>query len=213
LSFLGQKLDNNQKIAQFGYYLGRPDEAAAMWRRTLEIRPDALAHTNLGTVTFFTGHYAESVGSFEKAAELEPQNYLYWGNLADAYRWTPGKQDRAKATYARAIGLAERALEVNPRDTDALGLLAVCEAKSGGLEKARLLIGHALAIAPKDVNVMNEAVEVYTLAGEQPKALDCLKGAVQGGYPRFELEANPELASLRNDPRYREIMAEAKTPR
>jgi uncharacterized protein HemY len=86
-------------------------------------------------------------------------------------------------------------------------------AKSGDLERARPLIGQALAIAPKDPSVLNEAVEVYTLVGEQQKALDCLKNEVQGGYPRFELEANPELASLRNDSRYREIMAEAKTPR
>ena len=99
------------------------------------------------------------------------------------------------------------------RDTDALGQLAVYEAKSGDFEKARPFIGQALAIAPKDVDVLNNAVEVYTLAGEQQKALDCLKSAVQGGYPRFELGANPELASLRNDPRYRDIMAEAKTPR
>jgi serine/threonine-protein kinase len=189
------------------YDLGRLDEAAAMWRRTLEIRPDAVAYSNLATVTFFTGHYAESVEPFEKAAELEPQNYLYWGNLADAYRWTPGKQDRAKATYARAIGLAKQALEVNPRDTDALGSLAVYEAKSGDLEKARMLIGQALAIAPKDVNVLSEAVEVYTLAAEQQKALDCLKYAVQAGYSRIELEANPELAGLRSNPRYREMMA------
>jgi len=40
-----------------------------------------------------------------------------------------------------------------------------------------------------------------------------LKSAVQGGYPRFELERNPELDSLRNDPRYREIMAEKPSPR
>jgi tetratricopeptide (TPR) repeat protein len=194
------------------YHLDRFDEAAAMWRRTLEIRPDATAYSNLGTATFFTGHYAESVGAFEKATELEPQSYFIWGNLADAYRWTPGKQDRAKATYAHAIGLAERALEVNPLDSDALGSLAMYEAKSGGVEKARPLIGRALAIAPKDVDLLSEAAEVYALAGEQQKGLDCLKSAVQGGYPRFELEANPELASLRNDPRYREIMAEAKTP-
>jgi tetratricopeptide (TPR) repeat protein/predicted Ser/Thr protein kinase len=195
------------------YNLDRLDDAGAMWRRTLDIRPDATAYSNLGTVSFFTGHYAESVGPFEKATELEPQNYVWWGNLADAYRWTPGKQDLTMATYARAIGLAERALEVNPRDTDALGSLAIYEAKSGRLQKAHMLIGQALAIASKDVYVLSEAVEVYTLAGEQQKALDCLKNAVQGGYPRFEMEANPELASLRNDPRYREIMAEAEAPR
>jgi tetratricopeptide (TPR) repeat protein len=190
------------------YYLERLDEAAAMWRRTLEIRPDATAYSNLGTVTFFTGHYPESVSPFEKAVELEPQCYLCWGNLADAYRWT-GKQDRARATYARAIGLAERALEVNPRDKNTLGLLALYEAKSGSLVKARDLIGQALAIAPKDIDVLSQAVEVYTLAGEQQKALDCLKNAVQGGYPRFEIEANPELAGLRSDPQYREIMAKS----
>lgn len=191
------------------YDLGRLDEAAAMWRRTLEIRPGALAYSNLGTVTFFAGHYAESVEPFEKAVELEPQNYLCWGNLADAYRWTPGKLDRAKPTYARAIGLAERALEVNPRDTDALGLLALFEAKSGSIEKARQLIGQALAIAPKDMSLLGSAVQVYALTGEQQKALDCLKNAIQEGYLRFEIEANPELAGLRKDPKYREIMAKS----
>jgi len=40
-----------------------------------------------------------------------------------------------------------------------------------------------------------------------------LKGAVQGGYPRFEIEANPEFTGLREDPRYREIMYEGKTAR
>jgi serine/threonine-protein kinase len=102
-----------------------------MLRRTLEIRPDATAYSDLGAITFFTGRYAESVRTFEKATQLEPQVYWMWGNLADAYRWTPGEKDRARATYARAIGLAERELEVNPRDTRALGYLALYEAKSG----------------------------------------------------------------------------------
>jgi non-specific serine/threonine protein kinase len=195
------------------YNVHRLDEAAAMYRRSLEIRPTAAAYSNLGVITFFAGHYAESVAMLEKAAELEPQNYMLWRNLADAYRWTPRVQNRAKATYARAIGLAERDLEINPHDTDALVSLALCEAKSGALEKARQLIGRALEIAPKDVDLLGQAVEVYTVTGDEQKALDCLKDAVQGGYPHFELEANPELARLRNDPRYREIMAEAPKPR
>ena len=188
------------------YQLGRLDEAAAMWRRTLEIRPDATAYSNLGVISFFTGHYAESVRTFEKATELEPQSYLMWGNLADAYRWAPGQKDRANATYARAIGLAQQALDVNPRDTDALTSLALYEAKSGEPQKARQLIGRALAIAAKNVDLLGWAAEVYAVTGEEQNALDCLKSAVQGGYPRFEIEANPEFAGLRNNPRYREIM-------
>jgi len=195
------------------YRLGQLDEAATMFRRSLEIHPNAPAYSNLGVIAFFTGHYAESVRRFEKATELEPQSYRCWGNLADAYRWTPGDRDRAKATYARAIRLAERALEVNRRDTDALGYLALYEPKSGELERARQLIGQALATAPRDVDVLSKAVEVYTLAGDEQKALDYQKGAVRGSYSRFELQANPELAGSRSDPTYREIMAEAPTPR
>ena len=194
------------------YGLGRLDQAEAMYRRTLEIRPDATAYSNLGVVAFFTGHYAESVHMFEKAVELEPQTYYLWGNLADAYRWTRGHNERAKATYARAIALAEQQLKVNPRDTDALGSLAQYQAKSGELDRARQSIGQALAIAPKDMEVQSMAAELYAVTGDQQKALDCLKNAVQSGYPRFEIEANPELGSLRKDPRYREIMAEKPAP-
>jgi tetratricopeptide (TPR) repeat protein len=192
------------------YYLGQLDQAATMWRHTLQLQPDAQAYSNLGVVYFYTGHHADSARMFEKAVELEPQNYLYRGNLADAYRWAPGLRDRAKANYVQAVGLAERDLEVNPRDTDALAYLALNQAKSGELEKARQSIGQALALAPKDVNVQSVAVEVYAVTGDKQKALDCLKGAVQSGFPRFQIEANPELDGLRNDQRYREIMPEAQ---
>jgi Flp pilus assembly protein TadD len=194
------------------YNLGQLDQAATMWNRTLQLQPDAQAYSNLGVVYFYTGHHADSARMFEKAVELEPQNYLYRGNLADAYRWTPGLRDRAKANYVQAVGLAERDLEVNPRDTDALAYLALNQAKSGEVEKARQSIGQALALAPKDVNVQSVAVEVYAVTGDKQKALDCLKGTVESGFPRFQMEANPELDGLRNDPRYREIMAAAPKP-
>ena len=59
--------------------------------------------------------------------------------------------------------------------------------------------------------MLGHAAEVYAVTGDQQKAFDCLESAVRGGYPRFEIEANPELDGLRNNRRYREIMAQAKT--
>jgi len=55
------------------------------------------------------------------------------------------------------------------------------------------------------------AAEVYAVTGDQQKALDCLRSAIQGGYPRFELERNPELDGLRKNPSYLEIMAQPQT--
>jgi serine/threonine-protein kinase len=193
------------------YSSGQLGEAAAMFKRSLEIQPDATAYSNLAVIYFFNGRYAESARTFEEAAELEPRQYWLWGNLADAYRWTPGEKDRAAKTYARAIELAEQAREVNPRDTDALESLAMYYAKSGATEKARQLIGQALAAAPQNVDVLGKAIEVYAAVGDLQKALQYLKSAVNAGYSRKEIKANPELTTLREMHEYREIMAASKT--
>ena len=195
------------------YTLGQLDQAATMFRRTLEIQPDALAYSNLGVVYYFTGHYADSARMFEKATQLEHQNYSYWGNLAGAYRWAPGEEGRAKDAYTRAIALAEKSLEVNPRDTEVLGELDGYHANTGAFEKARQLIGKALAIAPKEPALLGEAAKVYAQAGDLQKAFEYLKSSLQAGYPRLEIGASPELAGLRKDPRYREIMNGAPKPR
>ena len=47
---------------------------------------------------------------------------------------------------------------------------------------------------------------------EVPPASEVRGRKVEGGYPRFEIEANPEFDGLRNDPRCREIMAKAPKP-
>ena len=61
--------------------------------------------------------------------------------------------------------------------------------------------------------MLSMAAEVYAVVGDRQNALDCLKAAVQGGYPHFEIEANPEFNALRNDPRYRETMGKGKPER
>jgi tetratricopeptide (TPR) repeat protein len=193
------------------YYMrGHPDQAVEMYRRALEIAPDAIAYSNLGVAYFFTQHYGESARMFEKGVELQPQDYRLWGNLADAYRWTPGEENRARKTYERAIALAQQQLEVNPRDAGVLGSLAQYHAKIGSHERARQLIGQAVAIAPKDLNLLLKAAEVYNLADNHQEALEWLKRVVQAGYPRFEIEANPEFANLRDHPEFRKMTAGSK---
>ena len=83
-------------------------EAATALQRALEIQPSsgsAGVYTNLGTARFFQGRYQEAVAAFEKAVELNPTWYLYWGNLADGYRWIQGNEQKAKAADVRALKL------------------------------------------------------------------------------------------------------------
>ena len=40
-------------------------------------------------------------------SSLTPGKALYWRNLGDAYRWTPGLKDKYGEAYRRAVRLAE----------------------------------------------------------------------------------------------------------
>ena len=73
---------------------------------------------------------------FEKAIELGVNNYIVWGNLADAYRYTPGYKEKAEEAYQKAIQLAEKEVKINPKDSLVLARLARYYAASGNNEKA-----------------------------------------------------------------------------
>ena len=58
------------------FFLDRHDEAASILQRALEIRPTGAIHTNLGTIRFYQGRYADAVAAFEKAVELGVNNHF-----------------------------------------------------------------------------------------------------------------------------------------
>ncbi|MGC2002808.1 MAG: tetratricopeptide repeat protein, partial [Candidatus Acidiferrales bacterium] len=86
---------------------GKYDEAIPLLERSLSIRPTADARSNLATAYFQLRRYAESAANFEEAVKLDQKNYLLWGNLGDAYYWTPGRRSEAAAAYATAIALGK----------------------------------------------------------------------------------------------------------
>ena len=56
---------------------------------------------NIGTVSFYLGHFEEDVQYMQKAIAQRPQKYDYWGNLADAYRMLPGEKEKAGVAISK----------------------------------------------------------------------------------------------------------------
>ena len=146
-------------------------------------------------------------GSDEKHA------YLIWGNLGDAYRWTPSREASAKAAYRKAIDLATAQLAVNPKDPTLLSQIAVYEAKMGNVGQAETRTRAALQLAPADASVLFSSALVLEAAGKRADSLKLLSSALAAGYSLNVVEREPELASLRKDPRYREAAARAREPK
>jgi serine/threonine-protein kinase len=188
--------------------LSEPEKAASAFQKALEIQPDAGTWNNLATLRFFQGNYSESVKAFQKAVDIDPNNYLYWGNLGDAYRWSPGQRDKAGASYSQAITLARDLLNRTPQDSRVRGNLALYIAKSGN-SRAALLELKQLAAAPKvrPEDLFHTAL-AYEVMGNRDSALAALGQAMRAGYSLRDIKNEPELAELRADIRYRNLLSQ-----
>ncbi len=93
-------------------------------------------------------------------------------------------------------------MRLNPADQTLRGKLAECLAKLGNRDEAHAEITKALASDPTDATLMYRAAIVSTTRGESSEAVQWLKRAVARGYPRTDIEREPEFALLRSSEEY-----------
>jgi len=205
--------ENHQAFYNLGaadFMLGQWHEAEEMLKRSVAIHPNATAYSNLGTVIFYEGRFQQSVGYFEKAVQLKPKDPMLWGNLGDAYKWTPSDASKARAAYLKAAALARDGLRVNPSSSGLLGDLALYEAHISDFKHAMQHLGKALSLSPKDVQLMYYGAIVYHLSGQKTQSLHYLRKALNSGYPVQAVRADPEWRVLKNDPAFQGLIATNK---
>jgi serine/threonine protein kinase/Tfp pilus assembly protein PilF len=192
--------------------LGQFQRASDYLRRALQLAPNnADLYSNAGSVSFFLGRFEEDAEYCRKATELSPQRYEYWGNLGDAYHMIPSQSSKATESYERAISLAESQLRLNPQNSDVLSSLAHYYSRISQKERARDYLEKSLKLSPDDVDILTIACLLHLEAGERQESLKWLKRAVEAGYTREELLANPDLTSLHSDPEFPLLSMQAKS--
>jgi eukaryotic-like serine/threonine-protein kinase len=157
---------------------------------------------NLGTILFYQGKYDRAVPAFEKAVELGANDYASWGNLGDSYRWSSNKKDKAKPAYEHAIQLAREEIAKNPTQTQLRVDLAVYLAKIGDKDDALRELKAVEAAHDTDPYDLYTSGLAYELCGKREQALAALLAAVKAGQDLTQIKNEPELVSLRADPRY-----------
>lgn len=196
-----------RNLAAAYHMMDRDDDAASALQRSLEIKPEASAYGNLGTLFFFHGRYDEAVTAFEKAVQLGANRYLLWGNLGDAYRWAPGKAAKAKTAYDNAIRLAREALATSPNDPDLKSSLALYLVKNGDRQAALAEIQQVDQMSGNPASTLFKSAVVHELSGERDQALAALSAALKDHYSLNEVKQEPELITLRADSRYQSMLA------
>lgn len=190
------------------YYIqGRLPEAADILQKALLIQPEHSLYSNLGTILFAQGLYLPAAKAFQKALDHGGANiYLYWANLADAYRQAEGYGEEARAAYGQAIRLLENSSETQPDHQSTASRLALYFAKAGDCTRSVAALGSDDPLSGDPMGHYRKAVS-HEICGRREAALVELSEALRAGFPETELARDPDLFELRSDPGYHELIA------
>jgi len=99
-------------------------------------------------------------------------------------------------------------MDLNPDDPRAATARAVCLCRLGRREEGLRWAREALAVDPQDAGVRYNVACIHALEGAREEALAYLAEAVRAGFGnRSWFERDPDLASLRGDPRFEALLA------
>jgi tetratricopeptide (TPR) repeat protein/TolB-like protein len=188
------------------YFMGDLENAQKNWERTIVITPDHGAASNLATIYYVEGRYAEAARMYETALKLMDTDYMLWGNLGSAYYWAPGEREKARDVFTRAIEMAEEAKNINPHNPRIIINLAGYHAMIGNRDQAVYYINRAISIAPDDKDVLYRAGTAYERLGERDEALRFIERALSADYPLSDILPQPELQDLIADDRFQKII-------
>jgi tetratricopeptide (TPR) repeat protein len=179
--------------------LGRPEEAVAAYRRSLDLQPRATrVHYNLGIALDSLGRWEEAVAAYRRSIELRPDWPLPHGSLGFDLA-SLGRAGEALAAYRRSI-------ELDPDNPDAWNHAATLLAQAGDRTAYRghcrgMLDRFGRATDPPIAERTAKACLLLPLGGpEQEAACDLADRAVamaEGHWVRPWAEATRGLAAFR----------------
>jgi len=192
------------------FQLGRHEEAAAEFQTAIRRDPAQFeARYFHARQCFQRGEFAAAARWFEDAARVR-DDYQARFFAAQSYE-AMGRSDEARAAYRRALDAAQHHLALNPDDPRATTMCAVSLCRLGEAERGLACAKRALAIDPEDAGVRYNVACLYALHGERELALTTLEECVRLGFGNLEwFERDPDLASLRGDPRFVALLEHAK---
>jgi eukaryotic-like serine/threonine-protein kinase len=186
--------------------LGHFAEAVEYLKKSLSLKPNALAASNISTAIRAQGKATDALPFAQRAVDLDPADDWNWLELADCYSSIPGHQIPAKKAYQKATEAVENHLRTDSSDGASWMQLALYQVKSGRPQDALSLVGKAETIGASDMDSQLTKARVLELLGRRDDALAVLKTCFLKGATDFQVSSAPDMRSLQRDPRYKNLL-------
>jgi tetratricopeptide (TPR) repeat protein len=175
--------------------LGRHEEGLVEVRRALEIEPRALVfNRSYGINLFYARRYEESIAQLKKTQKLDAKWAPAYASLANAY-WMKGDYAKSVKEFAKY-----REAQGRPRDA-ALVRESFSKARWEGFLRMRIA-----ELRGSTTNSYGVA-EYHAALGEKDEAFAALNKADENhDYGLVVIKVDPRLDSLRDDPRFQDLL-------
>jgi TolB-like protein len=182
---------------------GRLDEASSEYRRALEIEPLSLPiNWDFGRFLYMSRRYDESMAQHKKTIELDPGFARAHRTLAEVYR--------VKGDYANAVEERARFFDLIGQPHNA-ALIRATFARDGWPGFLRLVTAESSPL--RDSNNNWVVAKAYLDLGQKDKAFAELNKAYENRLSSLcWLKVEPQLDSLRSDPRYQQLLQKMGFP-
>jgi serine/threonine-protein kinase len=190
----------NDLLARIIVYLGRFDEAERQAREAVELDPlSTITQANLARVLFYAGKLDEADAAARKSAELQPAG-------AGNHRF------QVLIAVQRGDGdAALREAQLEPDEGFRRFELALAHYARGDRPAADAALADLIAKARE--GFAYQIAEVYAVRGEADKAFEWLQISFDDrDAGALGLLVDPLLRGLRNDPRYKNLLAKLGLP-
>ena len=184
---------------------GKFEEALPAYQKSIDIDPQPITYSNLGLMNYYLGNYDDAAAAVEAGIELAPSDYLLWMNLGDILD-AAGKTEESRSAFTTAEELTASNLEVNANEPELLLDLAWIKAMLDNESDAYDYISRASDALPDDPYADYVRGLIHNRFGNQDAAIDAFELAVDNGYSRVMLSAEPHLQQLKEHARFRALL-------
>jgi adenylate cyclase len=190
------------------------EAAAAAMEAAIRLGPDSWeVNKDAGLFYLFRGDVATATGHYEKAAELMETDFHVWVMLSTCYR-ALGDMKKLHEAARMMVSESQKVIQQDPSNGAALGILAGGYAILGDEERTREWITRALLIDPDNLNMRyNFACFLAGHLRDKEGALSMLQSILRQPDAMRQLkyaETDPDLDSIHDDPRFQNILTDAK---